>query len=93
MGLLLDWCDGLLSAQKLARHMHNATRDGNHHPMIQRLAKVGAGGLNHSQQHLLGLLEDCGLQQLLTKPPGLPHQLLLPSTWIRLLHSHYPLKL
>ena len=69
MGVLLDWCDGLLSAQKLQRHMNNAIRDGQQHPMIQRLARIGAGGKNHSQQNLMALLDTCGLQGLLTQPP------------------------
>ena len=91
MGHLLDWADGVTSSAKLWKHMDNALQDGITLPMIQRLASIGSGGSRHASQNMFNLLEKCGVQGLLTiLVDSHTTHVLLPSTWIRLLHRDYP---
>jgi hypothetical protein len=86
---LQDWGDGLISAQKLQRLASHGVADGFRHPMLERLASVPAG--QHAELGLHRLLETCGVPQQLTEYPGeFVSHALLPSTWIRLIHSGYP---
>jgi hypothetical protein len=88
-GHLLDWGDGVVSASKLQWHMAHCLEDEFDHPMIQRLAAIGAA--QNAQAGLLKLLESCGIPQLITPIDGrLFSQVMLPSTWLRLLHKDYP---
>lgn len=55
--------------------------------MMHRLAAVGEG--QHAHQGLLDLLGTCGVPQQLTRCPGeMVTDMLLPSTWIKLLHAY-----
>ena len=69
--------------------MAHGKEDGFDHPMVHRLAEIGSG--QNAQGGLVKLLESCGIPQLITPIDG-EHfsQIMLPSTWIRLLHKGYP---
>jgi len=92
---MLDWCDGKASAVAVRGHMQNALRDGFQHPMIARLANMGGTGEIVTSQHchegMVKLLDQCGVTALITPlppPSGVTH-VVLPSTYIRLLYTHY----
>ena len=80
-GHMLDWCDGLISAQKLHWHCANGVSDGFQHPKLSRIAAVGAGqNANKGMLKLLG--ETCGIDRLMTRLPGNGvTDLVLPSAW------------
>jgi len=68
-GILLDWADGVTSAESLQRHMRNEDLDQRDlgqraHPMVQRLAQVGEGP--HAHAGLRTVLERVGLLTLQT---------------------------
>ena len=88
-GLLLEWADGGVSSQRLQEHMANAVADGLAHPMVSRLANVGAG--QHAATGLLQLMEQCGVMGWMTVLPGNPvSHMVLPSAYIKLLSRDYP---
>ncbi|MFM7982899.1 MAG: hypothetical protein ACKPKO_26605, partial [Candidatus Fonsibacter sp.] len=67
---MLDWADGVTSAKKMVRHIANAKADGTTIPMVLRLANIGAGGPQHANHNLSGLLELCGIPSQLTTLRG-----------------------
>ena len=70
--------------------MDDAMRDGLTHPMIQRMAGIGSGGKQHCHAGLLSLLEYCGIPQVLTDvPDSYTSSVLLPSTYISIMHKYY----
>ena len=91
-GHLLDWCDGLESASKLRFHMHNAIKDGFHHPMITRLSDISVESDQHCHAGLCALLDTCEISDLITEMPagGLVTHIVLPSTMLKMLHSAHP---
>lgn len=90
-GLLLEWCDGNLSARRLRKHCNNAVLDGITHPMLTRLSNIGhEGSLQRCHRGAMDLLEMCGLVGLLTELSGDVTHCLLPSTMVRVLETFYP---
>ena len=86
-GLLQYWCNGLISAQKLQQHIEDAKCDGLKHAMLDKLASIGSG--QNAQGCLLKLLSSCGLMALIEDIDGPSGKIVLPSTWIGLLHKQY----
>ena len=94
-GHLLDWCDGITSASKFETHMSDEIADQRYlgqepHPMVARLATIGSGP--HAHAGLRRLLADQGLLALQTPllDPEFVSTMVLPSTIVRTLHTHYP---
>ena len=94
-GLLLEWADGDISAQRLQSHLHHSQQDSESmgqrvHPMVQRLAGIGAG--EHALRGLRSELESLGLVALQTRldPPQPVQAMRLPSTMIQMIFAHYP---
>ena len=85
---LLDWCDGKMSASRLQQCAAAGLADNFVHPMIQRLAGVGAA--QHANAGILGLLNTCGIPAYIRHYPGeeVTHAL-LPSQWVRII-MQYP---
>ena len=85
-GMLLEWADGGLSASRLQQHCSNAREDGLGHPMVQRLANMGTNQNAHNG--LMRLLGSCSIPGLITAVDSeqITH-MVLPSTWLRLLHK------
>ena len=94
-GLLLSWCDGIISASEIQRHMANARRDEEQmqqqtHPMVARLASIGEG--QHAHAGLRRLLTDLGIMALQTPlvPADIVTTMALPSTIFRIMFRFYP---
>ena len=94
-GLLQSWCDGTLSASELQRHMESEVDDQRAmrqraHPMVERLRGIGPD--QNAQRGLRELLGGLGLLRMQTTLEVVDNvdTMVLPSTVIRLLHTHYP---
>ena len=83
---MLSWCEGVISAQRLQFLAASGVADGFRHPMLTRLASIQQG--QHAQASLVELLETCGVPQMISHFPGefVSHGL-LPSTWLKVLHT------
>ena len=92
-GILLDWCDGVTSAQQLRVHMANALSDGLAHPMVVRLSRVANDDApQHSHAGMMELLGRCGILALLTPVlDATVTHMVLPSTIVKVLHDSYPI--
>ena len=90
-GLVVDWADGSLSAAKLQLQGARGLGDGFEHPIISRLASMGAD--RHAHESLMNLLLNrCGVAAMLNTYPGeAVDHMVLPSTWIKHLAT-YPQK-
>ena len=60
--------------------------------MVERIANIGSqSSPQHCHNGLMRLLEQCGINNLVTRVPGSPiSHMMLPSTYIKLLHDLYP---
>ena len=86
--LLLQWADGHLPAATLQDLAASAQRDQFSHPMIDRLAAIGAA--QHAHAGLMSLLlTSGGLGSLIDRVHGCEAEsILLPSRWIHTLHQY-----
>lgn len=86
--LLLNWCEGTRNGVQVQQHAADAQSDGLDHPMVRRFAQLGTG--QHSHEGIMQLLDSCGLQgQIQSFPAETFTDMLLPSTWIHLLHKYH----
>ena len=89
-GLLLEFCDGNLSATRLWQHCSNAKADGLTHPMVLRLAQVGSEDSKHRcHSGVMKLLDSCGFDSLLTTLEGTVSHAMLPSSYVKVMQSLY----
>ena len=90
-GQIQAWSDGKSSAAQLHRHMANAVKDGMQHPMIVRINNICTLETQHKANHgMLAVLETTGIPDLISKLDGPVSDLVLPSTWAKLLCDNYP---
>ena len=87
---LYDWAEGSISSVRLRKHMDASFLDGDRHPLIMRLGKVGGASPDSGQCHadLIKLLQSCGFDDFVTESASDPrHQYILPSTVLKLMRS------
>ena len=78
-----------MSAARLQYLATCAVDDGFAHPMLTRMAELQPD--QNAQGSLVRLLKTTGAPRLITTYPGeLVNRAVLPSTWFRALHDHYP---
>ena len=96
LGQLLDWGDGLVSAQHVGRHMQYAVDDGDtNHPMIHRLARIQSERAESgvAARNLMALMEGCGFSDLVSEfPDQLVNHMVLPSRLLEFFQVRYPRK-
>ena len=94
LGQLLDWGDGLVSAQHVGRHMQYAVDDGDtNHPMIHRLARIQSERADSgvAARNLMALMEGCGFSDLVSEfPDQLVNHMVLPSRFVGVLAGQVP---
>ena len=73
--------------------MADAVADGEvTHPMIHRLAVLGAEAASHAPRHVLGLMEQCGFLSLISEIwTPLASHCILPSSMLKHVYDNYPL--
>ena len=92
-GMLLDFCDGWLSAYRLCSHMKNASDDGSKCRLVQALGKIADVSTPHSHCN-------AGVVKLLSSLPVLniisaiddssTTHFIKPTSLIRVMQDNYP---
>ena len=73
-GWLQDWAWGLLSSLRLQQYAARAVKDGNSHPLMARVANIGAGGgvtASNCNRTLMSMFVTADTRALITKIDGL----------------------
>ena len=96
LGLLLDFCDGWLSASRLCKHMFHSCQDGTSCALATRLGAIGgaSSAAQHSNEGVLSFLESLppvGIIDEVTDGNGsVWTHFIKPSRLFHAIETHYP---
>ena len=86
MGHLLEWADGNQSGVQVQQHMADAVFDGVTDALVDRLSKMGGGSRQHCHEHLMSLLGELPLMNVVTPLASRAWtHIILPSSWLKVL--------
>ena len=90
-GMLLDFCDGWLSAYRLCLHSSRAMHDGNRCRLVRALGVIGAS--QHSNKLVVELLQSLALLNIITTIRGSTWtHFIKPTDLVKMMKANYPLE-